>query len=229
MLFIAFVIAICTIGLLLLSSYVNRKQPNPIDVWKEKGVTVILDAGHGGEDGGASGKNGVLEKDLNLDLTKRICDLLDSAGINTVMTRTDDRLLYDPLSDYKGRKKILDMQERLKIANGSEDAIFVSVHMNSFPQEKYSGLQVYYSKNNADSVDLARSVQQNVSTYLQPDNQREIKPGNDIFLLDRLSSPAILIECGFLSNEEECNLLSTEEYRDKLAFYIFYSIISEIQ
>jgi N-acetylmuramoyl-L-alanine amidase len=144
------------------------------------------------------------------------------------MTRNDDRLLYDPLSDYKGRKKILDMHERLRIANSCENAVFLSVHMNSFPQEKYCGLQVYYSRNSIDSMRFAESVQGTVSKYLQPQNERKIKQGKDIFLLDRLKMPAILVECGFLSNKDECSLLSTEEYRDKLAFWIFYSIMCEI-
>jgi N-acetylmuramoyl-L-alanine amidase len=120
------------------------------------------------------------------------------------------------------------MHERLRIANSCENAVFLSVHMNSFPQEKYCGLQVYYSRNSIDSMRFAESVQGTVSKYLQPQNERKIKQGKDIFLLDRLKMPAILVECGFLSNKDECSLLSTEEYRDKLAFWIFYSIMCEI-
>lgn len=228
MLFIAFIIAILMLSLLLLSGYVSRMREIPTEVWSEEPITVIIDAGHGGEDGGTSGQNGILEKDLNLDVAKKLDSLLRSAGINTVMTRNDDRLLYDPLSDYKGRKKILDMHERLRIANSCENAVFLSVHMNSFPQEKYCGLQVYYSRNSIDSMRFAESVQGTVSKYLQPQNERKIKQGKDIFLLDRLKMPAILVECGFLSNKDECSLLSTEEYRDKLAFWIFYSIMCEI-
>lgn len=228
MLFISIMIAILMLALLILSNYISRRRDCSLEVWNEEQITVIIDAGHGGEDGGALGENGVLEKDLNLDVAKRLDSLLRSAGINTVMTRKDDRLLYDPLSDYKGRKKILDMQERLRLASSCENAIFVSIHMNSFPQKKYCGLQVYYSKNNADSKRLAESIQRIISSYLQPQNERKTKPGNDIFLLDRLKMPAILVECGFISNTNECQLLSTEEYRDKLAFWIFYSIISEI-
>jgi N-acetylmuramoyl-L-alanine amidase len=191
--------------------------------------TVIIDAGHGGEDGGTSGENGVLEKELNLDLAKRVNELFKAAGINTVMTRDEDRLLYDPLSDYKGRKKILDMQERLRIASKHDNAIFISIHMNSFPEKKYSGLQVYYSNNNTDSERIANAVQKTTAFYLTPANDRKIKIGKDIYLLDRLHIPALLIECGFLSNPEECARLSTEEYRNELAFWIFYAVIAEIQ
>ena len=229
MLIIAVLIAMLTLSLLFISRHVSNGKRQPIDAWNEAPITVIIDAGHGGEDGGTSGANGVLEKELNLDLSKRLDELFRSAGINTVMTRRDDRLLYDPLSDYMGRKKILDMQERLRIAQDVDNAIFVSIHMNSFPEEKYSGLQVYYSKNNVDSERLARSVQGTTAFYLMPKNDRKIKLGKDIYLLDRLEMPAVLIECGFLSNPDECANLSTEKYRNELAFWIFYSIMSEIQ
>ena len=229
MLLISILISLLTLVLFLLSKFVNRTNSQPIETWERAPITVIIDAGHGGEDGGTSGKNGILEKELNLDIAKKLNALFGAAGVNTVMTRSDDRLLYDPLSDYKGRKKILDMQKRLKIAYEYENAIFISIHMNSFPEEKYSGLQVYFSKNNAESERLAKSVQRTTAFYLMPKNNRKIKLGKDIFLLDRISSPAILIECGFLSNTKECELLCTEEYRNELAFWIFYSIISEIQ
>ena len=108
--------------------------------------TVIIDAGHGGEDGGAVGVGGVLEKDINLNIARALYDSLSAKGINCVMTRTEDILLYDPTSDYHGRKKVLDLAARLKIAKETPNSVFVSIHMNSFPQTQYSGLQVYYSK-----------------------------------------------------------------------------------
>ncbi len=145
------------------------------------------------------------------------------------MTRSEDKLLYDPLSDYKGRKKILDAKERIRIVNECENPVFVSIHMNAFPESKYRGLQVYYSKNDPFSADLAEAVQSSVHELIQKDNGRKTKAARDIFLLDRISSPAILIECGFLSNPEEATLLSEEEYQNLLSFVIFYSILSEIQ
>ena len=227
MLFIAFIIAILMLSLLLLSGYVSRMREIPTEVWSEEPITVIIDAGHGGEDGGTSGQNGILEKDLNLDVAKKLDSLLRSAGINTVMTRNDDRLLYDPLSDYKGRKKILDMHERLRIANSCENAVFLSVHMNSFPQQKYSGLQVYYSENSDLSVNLAQTIQDTVIKNLQSSNTRKIKPsGDNIYLLKMISHPSILIECGFLSNSDECALLCSDEYQQKLSLVIYSAIMN---
>lgn len=192
-------------------------------------ITVVIDAGHGGEDGGAVGVCGALEKDLNLEISSLLADMLRANGIKVVMTRNEDTLLYDPNSDHKGRKKMLDLAARLKIARETEGSIFVSIHMNSFTQSEYSGLQVYYSKNDPCSKSIADVIQANVKKYLQFSNSRKSKSATSaIFLLDRLDTPAVLIECGFLSNYNECLLLSNAEYREKLAFVIFCSLMDHI-
>ena len=188
------------------------------------GVIVVIDAGHGGEDGGAVGRNGVLEKDINLSLALSLSDALESMNVSTLLTRNEDILLYDKSSNYQGQKKAQDLAERRRIAESCENAIFVSIHMNSFPEEKYKGLQVYYSENNEESLVLAQSIQSLTARLLQPENNRQCKSGGSIYLLERLTCPAILIECGFISNTEECELLSTEEYRQSLAELIAAAI-----
>ena len=204
----------------------NVSKPEPIS---HSRPIVIIDAGHGGEDGGAIGKNGVYEKDLNLLIAADLRDMLSAEGIETVMTRETDIMLYDKSVNYKGRKKMLDLAARLKIAESYENCIFVSIHMNSFPEEKYSGLQVYFSPNNEDSSILAEAIQKNVSLYLQTENSRSVKKaGSNIYLLDRIHSPAVLIECGFISNHKECELLSSKEYRQKLTLLIFCGICEYI-
>lgn len=194
----------------------------------ENAPTVVLDAGHGGEDGGAQG-NGVIEKDINLDITLKIASLLRERGVNVVLTRDSDILLYDRNEDYEGRKKALDLRKRLEIGDKTPNAVFVSIHMNYFVHEKYSGLQVYYSKNHANSRILANLIQSNVKTSLQPSNNRAIKEATSaIFLLDRLTCPSVLVECGFLSNRAEAQALSDENYRQQLAEVIFSSIMEYI-
>ncbi|MBR4296120.1 MAG: N-acetylmuramoyl-L-alanine amidase [Clostridia bacterium] len=188
-------------------------------------LTIIIDAGHGGEDGGTIGQNGVIEKDLNLDIAFKVRDMLCAAGMKTVMTRTEDILLYDRNEDFMGHKKSLDLKARLNIEKSIPNSVFVSIHMNAFPNSKYSGLQVWYSKNDAGSKALARLIQSNTETWLQKENSRKIKAADSsIFLLDRADDAAVLIECGFLSNSEECEKLSDENYRRQLAFIIFSSI-----
>lgn len=192
--------------------------------------TYVIDAGHGGEDGGAIASDGTTEKDLNLKMSEAV-SLIFKLNCNDVrMTRTEDTLLYDcynDLTDYTGKKKIYDLKNRVRLTEEHADPVYIGIHMNKFTVEKYRGLQVYYSKNNESSAYLANSVQKDTSKYLQPDNKRIIKRADSsIYVLDKLSCPAILIECGFLSNNEELSLLKTEEYRRELSLVIFTSCIS---
>lgn len=211
-----------TATLLLLCLFTHR--PTDTDVSASPAITVVLDAGHGGEDGGAI-RGGVLEKDLNLDIAMAVGAHLTQNGINVVYTRTEDVLLYDRNVNYKGRKKLLDLAARLRIARQTENAVFVSIHMNSFPNDKYRGLQVYYSKNDKNSIIMAQTIQNNAKKLLQPENDRKSKEATSaIYLLDRLETPAVLVECGFLSNTEECALLATPEYRQKLSLMLAESI-----
>lgn len=188
---------------------------------------VIIDAGHGGEDGGTIGINGCIEKDINLNIAKKLQTFLSSMGINSVLTRETDTLLYDRNADYEGQKKRLDMKARLEIASAYENAVFISIHQNAFPQKKYSGFQIYYSANNESSLSLAKALENSVKTTLQPNNNRKAKASaGNIYLLDKLDCPALLLECGFLSNAEECELLCNEEYQNKLCAVISTEIES---
>ena len=192
----------------------------------QKYTTVIIDAGHGGEDGGASSASGLIEKDVNLDISLALRDMLSACGVRVIMTRTDDRLLYDRNADYHGRKKKLDLAARLAIANRTDNAIFVSIHMNSYTSPKYSGLQVWYSQNTPSSYTLAELVREANKIHLQPDNNRKTKAAtSSIHLLHNATCPAVLVECGFLSNADEAALFETNEYRKKVAFMLFSSII----
>lgn len=189
-------------------------------------TTVIIDAGHGGEDGGTSSASGLVEKDVNLDIAKKLAAMLRAHGINVVMTREDDRLLYDRDIDFHGRKKKLDMAARLNVMTSAENAVFISIHMNSYSSPQYSGLQVWYSQNNADSEVLANVIQAGNKSLLQPDNKRKIKSATSaIFLLDKATCPAVLVECGFLSNPAEAAIFETNEYRQKVALTLCSSIL----
>ena len=191
---------------------------------------IVIDAGHGGEDGGAVGANGVYEKDVNLSIALFLAEWLRADGYETVLTRSEDILLYDRNSNYHGQKKVQDLATRRKIAEEYESAVFISIHMNAFPEAKYSGLQVYYSKNDPSSQSLAAEIQARTRELLLPDNERKIKAaGENIYLLNRLACPAVLVECGFLSNPEECERLSTEEYQKKLAFSIYLSLVNYLK
>lgn len=190
--------------------------------------TVIIDAGHGGEDSGAIGVNGVYEKDLNLTIANELGKILSDNGFAVIYTRTADELLYTKEEDIYGIRKISDLKNRCKFGAEHPNAIYISVHMNSYRSTGCKGLQVYYSENNSDSYALAASIQENVKSRLQNSNNRKVKPGKDMYLLENLSNPAILIECGFLTNPEECEKLSEKEYQKELSFSIFCGIIEYI-
>lgn len=186
---------------------------------------IVLDAGHGGEDGGAVGVDGLLEKTVNLKVAQMLQDMFRLAGIPVVMTRTEDKMLNDPDAAVSGKRKMTDLRSRLKLVQGTPEGILVSIHMNSFSQAQYHGLQVYYSPRHRDSAILAEAVQEQVKTYLQPDNSRKIKPADSsIYLLAHCDRPAVLIECGFLSNPDECAKLGNDEYLGELSTVIFSAI-----
>lgn len=189
---------------------------------------VVIDAGHGGEDGGAQSASGLSEKQINLQVAQYLRAYLEAVGIPTVMTRTEDKLLYDPTAVYKGRKKQLDLAARLEIATAVPNSLFVSIHMNAYPDPRYSGMQVWYAPANPLSEQVAARIQTG-SLRLTPQNRRRIKAaGSNIFLLDRLDTPAVLVEGGFLSNPEEAARLGTEAYQRRLAFVLFTAITEEM-
>lgn len=208
-----------------LKSEVNASLPQSFSSTK----TVVLDAGHGGEDGGASSAGGVLEKDLNLALALTMRDILVANGVNVILTRETDTLLYDRNVNFEGRKKKLDMAERIKITTEASDPLFVSLHMNTYPNPSCKGLQVWYSGNNAASIELAKTIQQSTQEILQHENDRPVKrSGSSIYLLHHLECPAVLVECGFLSNPAEAALLADENYRQELALTLCMGILRTI-
>lgn len=190
---------------------------------------IIIDAGHGGEDGGAQA-DGALEKDINLSIARRLADILRLTGQNVREIREDDVSIYDENADSLREKKVSDLNNRVKIFNENEDNIVVSVHQNKFDNSAYSGAQVFYSVNNDKSATLAEAVRRSVTELLQENNTRELKPASsDIFILDRAEVPAVIVECGFLSNPEERKLLLDEGYQQKMAYSIAMGVLEYIQ
>lgn len=183
---------------------------------------IVIDAGHGGFDGGAVGGDGTLEKDLNLDIARILSELLRVSGYEAVMTRTEDTMLTT--DDGIGKAKMRDLKQRLIIASSYPDALLVSIHCNKFPAESCRGLQVYYSGSEL-AQNAADSIQNSVARLIQPENRRQTKKADSsIYLLDRARTPSVLVECGFLSNSEECALLKEDAYQKKLALSILFGI-----
>lgn len=188
--------------------------------------TVIIDAGHGGDDGGAIGIDGTVEKDINLDIALKLEKLLKFYGFDVIMTRTEDIMTCDDGLDSLRKRKVSDIHNRFDVLEKNPDAVFISIHQNKFEDNSQHGTQVFYSGNNDESKLLAESIQNSIVSVLQPDNSRVVKKsGSGIYLLYHAKLPAVLVECGFISNPAEVKKLNDEKYRMKIAFLIADGLI----
>ena len=219
---ITFLVAVSTLGLSVRRGGTVETAALPCT-----GRRIIIDAGHGEPDGGAVGNSGVLEKDLNLAISRFLQGYLEQSGAEVVVTRPDDNGIYEPDSKTIRQKKRSDLANREKIIKQSDADLFVSIHMNKFSDAKYSGTQVFYSANHSESKPLAEALQKSLISILEPASEREIKKaGKDIYLLSKTEIPGVLVECGFLSNDREEKLLIKEAYQKKTAWAIYCGIVS---
>jgi N-acetylmuramoyl-L-alanine amidase len=177
---------------------------------------IVLDPGHGGEDGGAVSANGVRESGLNLEISLRTRDLLRFLGIPVVMTRETDLSIHSPEAVTVSEKKISDLKNRVALVSDTENPILVSIHQNMFAESKYYGTQLFYADSDP-SRQLAEELQALFAAELDPSNHRRAKPCENVYLLSKISCPGVLVECGFLSNPKEEALLQSAEYQKKLA------------
>lgn len=183
---------------------------------------IVIDAGHGGFDGGATGVDGIVEKDINLAIAKKLQQLFLINGFDTVMTREADRSIEDEGLNTIRQRKNSDIHNRKALADSYENCVLLSIHQNKFPQSKYFGAQVFYGPKNAESARLGELMQKRMVEMLQPENTRQAKPcGDSVYLIYHAEMPALLIECGFLSNPDDAAKLSDPSYQDKVAFTIF--------
>ncbi len=184
---------------------------------------IVLDAGHGGFDAGATA-NGVTEKDINLEVALQLREYLEQGGAVVLLTRAaDESTALEGKSGVSAKKS--DLSERKKLAESSEADIFISIHMNKFPQSQYHGAQVFYSETPKEGKMLGEAIQQGIKDVVQDDNKRVTKKiDGGVFLLKNTTIPSVIVECGFLSNPQEASLLQSEDYRQKLAWGIYLGI-----
>lgn len=198
-----------------------------VDVYSEtmrngNKMLVILDPGHGSPDGGAVSCSGRLESDINLEIALRLDDLMHFIGYNTVLTRHTGESVYTQ-GNTISEKKISDMRNRVELINNTQNAIVISIHQNYFSNGKYSGAQVFY-RDTPESKDLATQLQNAFVKTLNPGSKRQSKRGEGIYLLEKVKCPAVLIECGFLSNPEEDFLLQEDAYQKKISCVVAVSL-----
>lgn len=220
---------IISIAVLITSLLIVKVKNEAADVMEYMPVAnkiIVLDAGHGGIDPGAMNNDKtILEKDVNLAITKKLRDLLEASGATVIMTRDKDVSLYEEDENKTIRQKYNEnLRNRKNIIDQSDADVFVSIHLNAFEQSKYYGAQTFYPKGKDDGKELAQFIQDELKRVVDQDNDRKIKPRDDIYLLKNTTMPSVLIECGFLSNEKESKLLADSKYQDKVAWAIYVGI-----
>ena len=184
-----------------------------------------IDPGHGGIDPGAIGKNGISENEINLNISIKLKRFIEQSGGIVVITRDDTRGLYTDESTSVKNIKTEDLRRRKEIINGGKCDMFLTIHLNSFPQSKYYGAQTFYKTECEESRKLAYIVQEELKNILDKENKRLPQKRDDVYLLREVEVPSILIECGFLSNSREERLLAEERYQEKIAWAIYIGIM----
>lgn len=183
---------------------------------------VVIDSGHGGNDPGKVGVDGSLEKDINLEIARKLKRYLEASDVTVVMTREADRGLY---GEKDSSKKMADMKNRCELINKTRPELVVSIHQNSYHEEQISGGQVFYYKDSEKGKRLAEILQQRFDYVLGDKNKRLAKPNGNYYLLLHVKQPIVIVECGFLSNWKEAAALNAEEYQERLAWTIHMGIM----
>lgn len=217
---------------ILLSIFVYSYQKEKINIEVEKvtttpisGKTIILDAGHGSPDEGAEGKTGVTEAQINLKIVLKVQNLLEQNGCTVILTRSDSNSICNLDAKTLREKKISDIKNRVEIGNNTSADAFISIHLNKLSQKKYFGWQCFYKENNEESKKLSKLLQKNLNQSIKKENNRVAMKINNIYIVKKIEIPLAIVECGFLSNEEEELELQQEEYQDRLAWGIYNGIM----
>lgn len=191
-----------------------------------KGIVIAVDPGHGGRDPGKIGINGALEKDINLSIAIKVKEQLENNGYTVVMTREEDIGLY---SEEDSNKNLADLRNRVDLINNSDPEVTISIHQNSFDQEDCKGAQVFYFGGSEKSETFAHIIQEQIKSSIQSDNTRIAQSETSYYMLKNTYGTIIIVECGFLSNYEEANLLIQDSYQDKMAEAIYLGIETYMQ
>ncbi len=223
---IALIVLVFMLSIAIYSLNIDSGEAAPAAKTQSAQRIVVIDPGHGGEDPGAvSEYSGVKEKDIALAIAQSVKELLEKQNYKVIMTRTEDRLEYAPGTTSETQMRSQDLNRRKKLIDESGADIAVSIHLNKFPQTKYKGAQVFFPHDSLESERLARSIQKSIKEIADPENNREAlvrgkRNELPIILFRDLKVPTVVVECGFLSNQEEEARLITSEYQSKLALAI---------
>ena len=222
---IIFIFIVIAISVASFSLKKNNKKAVSVSSLPVTNKVIVLDAGHGKPDEGASSNSGVTEESINLSITKKIQSLLEQSGSVVILTRSDENGIYDTDETNLKNKKKSDIKNRVKIGNESTANIFVSIHLNKISGAQYYGWQTFFKQGNKDSKNLAMNIQKGLNNSIQKENKRESLKITGKYIMDHVEIPITIVECGFLSNPEEEKLLQQEEYQNRLAWGIYIGIM----
>jgi len=229
-------IFLCFLFMAVLISGLLILPKNHTYVNSDGGKIIVVDAGHGGIDGGAVGLLDIIEKDLNLEIAKKVERRLSENGFTVIMTRSEDISIHSEGKNTIKDKKTSDLLNRAELANKSGALLFVSIHLNTFEQESISGAQVFFKKNDQIGEACAKKIMTELKTLDGNNRRLEKLLPNPNLLFKKLAIPAVLIECGFISNNNDAALLKNSEYQERLAekiaagiIYQFHSSLLEVE
>jgi len=212
------------LGLFLCGMFHQQQMTTASAALPISGRVIVLDAGHGGFDGGASA-NGLMEKEVNLSVAHKLREYIEQGGGMVVMTRREDVSTAEADTQGISAKKS-DLTARKQLVEETDADVFVSIHMNKFPQTQYRGAQVFYGGSPEDGKKLGEELQKTLKEVMNDGNERMAKKSDgSIFILKDTSVPSVIVECGFLSNPQEAELLADENYRQKLAWGIYLGLV----
>lgn len=214
-----------TVTIIGIGSYFSEPETVATVALPVSNKVIVIDAGHGDPDGGAVSSNGVSESEINLKIALKLQNLLEQSGATVILTRSDENGIYDVDKTTLKQKKVSDIKNRVKIGNSSSADIFVSIHLNKIPQTQYSGWQTFYKKDNEEGEKLATTIQDNLTKAVQKDNNRVPMKIDNVYIVKNVEIPLTIVECGFLSNEEEEKELQEDNYQNRLAWGIYNGII----
>jgi N-acetylmuramoyl-L-alanine amidase len=216
---------ICANLVTLSSSNENKENVALVSTTPVTQHTVVLDAGHGTPDEGAENSDGLTEAETNLKIVLKLQKILEASNCNVILTRSDENGIYDLDSKSLKEMKVSDMKNRVKIGNTANADIFISIHLNKINIESCYGWQTFYKKGSEEGKNLSNLIQTNLNQTIQIENKREPQEISEKYIIENVKIPTVIVECGFISNEEEANRLQKDEYQEKIAWGIYTGIL----
>lgn len=223
-------VSLISVFVLLSVFFYSSRTRHPVEIIPVMAVPVtnkviILDAGHGTPDEGAESSSGTLEAPINLQITLKIQKLLESSGATVILTRSDDNSICEIDAETIREKKISDVHQRVKIGNNSSADVFVSIHLNKISESQYSGWQTFYKNSDENSKKLATSIQNSLNSTISNNYDRVPHTISNVYIMKNVEIPITIVECGFLSNQEDEARLKTDDYQQELAWGIYNGIM----